>query len=1078
MLKFGNKEFRNLQEQVEANMQNIAMLMEGTVVLDEFGIKVVGEVAAIADLPTVAEYKEAHEDWEYGDAYAVGTEAPYELYILTRANDTHDDDYWFEIGEFPMPGPVGPRGPVGPQGPQGQTGEQGIQGVQGPQGEQGPEGVQGIQGETGPQGDSALTFTNIWISNSDPSGGQVLTLGTATSSRFNRVPKVGDVIVIPWRVNGTYATYLCTVIVTEIEASTNYVKAEVDSYININPASIAWSNVTGKPNFATVATSGRYNDLSNKPSIPSVSGTNDGTNWTTITINGSTKNIPAGGGDISVDNFQEGTGITIAADPVTDKIEIGVNTATIPVKSDLANVAFSGNYSDLSGTPDLSVYAEKSELANVATSGSYNDLLDKPTIPVVPSNISAFTNDVGYITDSALAGYVEATDLANVAFTGNYSDLSGTPSIPAAQVQADYTQDNSSAVDYIKNKPDLSVYTEKSELANVATSGDYDDLTNKPIINIPSLVSAYEYTLQNGRLYRREKDNIFNVSTVLDRNDVANVAFSGNYSDLNGTPVLANVATSGNYSDLNGTPDLSLYAEKSELANVATSGNYSDLSGTPDLSVYAEKSELANVAFSGNYSDLSGTPVLANVATSGSYNDLTDKPTIPVVDYPVTDVLVDGVSVMNGSVAEIATTGAPTNMMTTNTSQTITGVKTIDADIQYTSPALSMRGVKNNGSGYGLNFQNNSSSNVISIYVNKPLAGELGITPRVANCDLGGSGTTTNYKWRNLYLSGDISDGTNNISVSQMVAKQNAINASNKLSTDYISGLANVATSGNYSDLSGTPTSEPLFKHVITLRNNESDANSSAIATTEIITNSSTAFTVESLSQWLYDNKYRVVATGIYPASGAYNYNSNNIPIVGIRSTAAEYIDMLAQKGTNSFELPHVAKIVDVVEAMATAVGVSTNWADISGKPSIDSVYCAKTISLNAYEGDLFTFNSSITYAGKIGSMTVTQTDYDSTNNIYLGTVSLNLRLQTSNSLAAGTTLFTFNTAKWHPWAGTVFVGTTSTNAASGTLTYNRLGTNINGNVNILDAQTSTSTKYVHINVTMQVAFDTDVRLW
>lgn len=33
--------------------------------------------------------------------------------------------------------------------------------------------------------------------------------------------------------------------------------------------SVAWTGVTGKPTFATVATSGSYNDLKNKPSIPS-----------------------------------------------------------------------------------------------------------------------------------------------------------------------------------------------------------------------------------------------------------------------------------------------------------------------------------------------------------------------------------------------------------------------------------------------------------------------------------------------------------------------------------------------------------------------------------------------------------------------------------------------------------------------------------------------------------------------------------------------------------------------------------------------------------------------------------------
>ena len=38
-------------------------------------------------------------------------------------------------------------------------------------------------------------------------------------------------------------------------------------------------------------------------------------------------------------------------------------------------------------------------------SGSYNDLTDKPTIPVVPTNVSAFNNDAGYAT----SGYVDSS---------------------------------------------------------------------------------------------------------------------------------------------------------------------------------------------------------------------------------------------------------------------------------------------------------------------------------------------------------------------------------------------------------------------------------------------------------------------------------------------------------------------------------------------------------------------------------------------------------------------------------------------------------------------------------------------
>jgi hypothetical protein len=49
-------------------------------------------------------------------------------------------------------------------------------------------------------------------------------------------------------------------------------------------------------------------------------------------------------------------------------------------------------------------------LATVATSGDYDDLTNKPTIPTVPTNISAFTNDSGYITSSALTGYEQTSN--------------------------------------------------------------------------------------------------------------------------------------------------------------------------------------------------------------------------------------------------------------------------------------------------------------------------------------------------------------------------------------------------------------------------------------------------------------------------------------------------------------------------------------------------------------------------------------------------------------------------------------------------------------------------------------------
>lgn len=56
--------------------------------------------------------------------------------------------------------------------------------------------------------------------------------------------------------------------------------------------------------------------------------------------------------------------------------------------------------------------------------------------------------------------------LATVATTGSYNDLSNKPSIPAAQIQSDWNQTNSSQKDYIKNKPTVDqIYNSSSERA-------------------------------------------------------------------------------------------------------------------------------------------------------------------------------------------------------------------------------------------------------------------------------------------------------------------------------------------------------------------------------------------------------------------------------------------------------------------------------------------------------------------------------------------------------------------------------------------------------------------------------------
>lgn len=197
MITVNGKELRNLEEQVQANKNDIARIIEGEELLARLGIKVVGQVESVSELPPAASYQ-----GEFGDAYLVGPETPYDYYIFTRPFEGEIDPQWFDLGPFPVEGPRGVQGPVGPKGADGTRGskwfsqesvptttagyevgdyilipgtDQAYEGqpgsiyhlhddggvrrwifegnISGPRGPQGPQGKTGAQGAQGPQGE-------------------------------------------------------------------------------------------------------------------------------------------------------------------------------------------------------------------------------------------------------------------------------------------------------------------------------------------------------------------------------------------------------------------------------------------------------------------------------------------------------------------------------------------------------------------------------------------------------------------------------------------------------------------------------------------------------------------------------------------------------------------------------------------------------------------------------------------------------------------------------------------------------------------------------------------------------------
>ena len=145
--------------------------------------------------------------------------------------------------------------------------------------------------------------------------------------------------------------------------------------------------------------------------------------------------------------------------------------------------------------------ADKTKLDNIEPNAEVNH---------TPNWLAALGTD-GYIenkpTFATVATSGDYTDLSNtpVGFSGSYLDLTDTPTIPAAQIQADWDQSVTTALDFIKNKPTL-------------FSGNYTDLNGRP-----ALVS---------------------------------IATTGEWTDINNKPNFATVATTGSYNDLSARPTI------------------------------------------------------------------------------------------------------------------------------------------------------------------------------------------------------------------------------------------------------------------------------------------------------------------------------------------------------------------------------------------------------------------------------------------------------------------------------------------------------------------------------------------
>jgi hypothetical protein len=268
----------------------------------------------------------------------------------------------------------------------------------------------------------------------------------------------------------------------------------------------AYSDLSGTPTLATVATTGAYSDLSGTPTLGTAAALDVGTSASNVVQLDGSARLPAVDGS-QLTNLPSGAS---ALGDLTDVTITAAATGEVLRYNGASWVDATLAYSDLSGTPTL---------ATVATTGAYSDLSGTPT-------------------------------LATVATTGAYSDLSGTPTLGTAAA--------------------LDVGTSASNVVQLDGSARLPAVDGSQLTNLPSgatqLNDLSDVTITGAA-----------TGEVLRYNGAAWVDAQLAYSDLSGTPTLGTAAaldvgtSASNVVQLDGSARLPA-VDGSQLTNLPSGG--------------------------------------------------------------------------------------------------------------------------------------------------------------------------------------------------------------------------------------------------------------------------------------------------------------------------------------------------------------------------------------------------------------------------------------------------------------------------------------------------------------------------
>lgn len=205
--------------------------------------------------------------------------------------------------------------------------------------------------------------------------------------------------------------------------------------------------VSATTDYAAVAFSGAYDDLTGKPAIPTATGdlTNNSGYITNSALRGYVKSVngvtPDSSGDVTISVSGGGSSGGSYTLPTASSSTLG----GVKIGSGLT-INTSGVWSADVTSSTLTAYAKTADLSAVAKSGSYNDLTNKPTIPSAYTLPAASSSVMGGVkvgnNISVTSGTISVTKnnvtsaLGYTPATTNDTSLTGTTTVQTLTVSS------------------------------------------------------------------------------------------------------------------------------------------------------------------------------------------------------------------------------------------------------------------------------------------------------------------------------------------------------------------------------------------------------------------------------------------------------------------------------------------------------------------------------------------------------------------------------------------------------------------------------------------------------------------